>query len=132
MNPKENVVKENIYMVKIKKTGAKNIDNKQSNSFGGGELCNFNLLPSLISIEPMNKVFSIICWRALYLFLNWNKSFSQELRKALGFPTSSPPTHTEELTQSMSLPSTRRHRCSSSNLYSSVVCMDVHSVNCDC
>lgn len=61
MNFKENVVKENIYMVKIKKIEVKYIDNKQSNFFGGGELCNFNLFFSLIFIELMNKVFSIIC-----------------------------------------------------------------------
>lgn len=37
------------------------IDIKKSYSFGGleGESVIFNLLPRLISIEPMNKVFSI-------------------------------------------------------------------------
>lgn len=66
----------------------------------------------------------------LYVFLKWNKTFSQQLRKQLGFPHFLP-THTHISTQSMPLPSTMRHTCSSSELYIYIAFVDVHSVSHD-
>lgn len=96
----------------------------------GGGACNFNLLPSLISIELMNKVFSMICWRVLYFVLELEQEFQSAAEEAVRIPYFLP-THTGTPTHSMPLPSTMRHTCSSSKLYISITCMDVHSINCD-